>query len=78
MTYRKDSDFPHPYGEVVKFMDHPTDAVELSNYISTFGKENSNLSKGKSKPVAWFVSNCNTVSQREQYVKELQKFIQVS
>ena len=78
MTYRKDSDFPHPYGQVVKFLDHPTNKLELTNHIEKFGKDNSNLGEGKTKPVAWFVSNCNSMSKREDYVKELQKFIQAS
>ena len=31
----------------------------------------------KNKLVAWFVSHCNTSSDRESYVKELQKYIPV-
>lgn len=31
----------------------------------------------KKKPIAWVVSNCRTFSQREKYVKELSKFIQI-
>ena len=31
----------------------------------------------KSKAVAWFVSNCNADSKREDYVTELEKHIQV-
>jgi len=32
---------------------------------------------GKSKLVAWFVSNCNTESERETYVAKLQNLIHV-
>ncbi|VDO99986.1 unnamed protein product [Soboliphyme baturini] len=35
------------------------------------------MAKHKTKFVAWFVSNCNTPSKREYYVKELQKHIPV-
>jgi Glycosyltransferase family 10 (fucosyltransferase) C-term len=33
--------------------------------------------RNKKKQVAWFVSNCHSYSGREQYVKELQKYINV-
>ncbi|CAF2602375.1 unnamed protein product [Rotaria sp. Silwood2] len=33
--------------------------------------------KSKKKPIAWIVSNCITFSQREKYVENLKKFIQV-
>ncbi|ELU12931.1 hypothetical protein CAPTEDRAFT_74756, partial [Capitella teleta] len=36
-----------------------------------------NLTSTKTKGVAWFVSNCNTPSHREDYVNELQKHIPV-
>jgi hypothetical protein len=31
----------------------------------------------KTKDVVWIVSNCNTPSKREKYVKEMQKIINV-
>jgi alpha-1,3-fucosyltransferase len=31
----------------------------------------------KTKPIVWFVSNCNTFSQREKYVHELSRFISI-
>lgn len=38
-----------------------------------------NYASAKTKKVAWFVTNCNhTHNQRIEYVKELQKYIQVS
>ncbi|OQV14680.1 putative Alpha-(1,3)-fucosyltransferase C [Hypsibius exemplaris] len=36
-----------------------------------------NFAEGKRKLVAWFVSNCITPGRREEYVKELQKYIPV-
>ena len=35
------------------------------------------VKQSKTKPVAWFASNCNTNSNREKYVQELQKHIDV-
>ena len=77
MTYRQDSDFFRPYGFIQKCKNHTSDETEFNNFIQKFGEENLNLVKSKSKPVAWFVSNCESKSQREEYVRELQKFIQV-
>ena len=50
---------------------------ELKDFIEKFGQENSELAGKKSKAVAWFVSNCNADSKREDYVTELEKHIQV-
>ena len=36
-----------------------------------------NLTRTKTKKVAWFVSHCSTESGRELYVRELQKHIEV-
>ena len=36
-----------------------------------------NFAEGKTKLVAWFVSNCKTPGLREEYVKKLQTFIPV-
>jgi len=38
-------------------------------------KEIENL--GKSNLVSWLVSNCNTHSERENFVEELQRFVGV-
>ena len=78
MTYRKDSDFHHPYGHVVQLKDHPNDVKELERTIRDFGMKNRKLFVGKKKAVAWFVSNCEAMSGREVYVDELKKHIQAS
>lgn len=39
--------------------------------------QNKDYSQGKTKKVAWFVSNCGTLNKREDYVKELSKYIDV-
>lgn len=42
-----------------------------------YKKMNLDYMAGKTRNVAWFVSHCETQSQRENYVKELQKYIDV-
>jgi hypothetical protein len=64
MTYRLDSDIPIPYGKV-----QHTAKNKTKSYLS--------IAKSKKKSVAWFVSNCETGSQRERYVDELSKYVQV-
>jgi len=76
MTYRRNSDFPRPYGRVVQVAPHPS-GEELEEYIRNFGENNKHLAKGKTKEAAWFVSHCATQARRETYVKKLKKLIQV-
>ena len=49
-----------------------TNAKKVSEGSCKFSDTSKRLQK-----VAWLVSNCKTHSQREQYVKELSKYIQV-
>ncbi|KAK7115541.1 alpha-(1,3)-fucosyltransferase C-like [Littorina saxatilis] len=64
MTYRTDSDVFYPYDQF-HFRQTPAE----KNFTA--------LVSGKSKPVAWFVSNCQDHSKRKEYAKELSKHIQV-
>ncbi|RWS22164.1 glycoprotein 3-alpha-L-fucosyltransferase A-like protein, partial [Leptotrombidium deliense] len=64
-TYRFDSDIVTPYAKFVAF----------NNSVSTTTKVN--YAKGKTKKVAWFVSNCNSNNNRLQYAQELNKYIEV-
>ncbi|XP_067654941.1 alpha-(1,3)-fucosyltransferase C-like [Haliotis asinina] len=64
MSYRLDSDIKFGYGDVV-----PGGITETKDYVA--------IASRKKKLVAWFVSNCNTQSQRMKYVKKLQDYIQV-
>jgi hypothetical protein len=66
MTYRKDSDIYAPYGNI-----HPTSTENLLQ-----ARREINFSN-KTKQCAWIVSHCQTEGKREEYVKELQKFIKV-
>ncbi|XP_067658404.1 glycoprotein 3-alpha-L-fucosyltransferase A-like [Haliotis asinina] len=64
MTYRLDSDVILPYNVLYQMQQAPK-----ANF--------SQIALNKSKSVLWFVSNCNTQSKRQQYVKELRKYITV-
>lgn len=64
MTYWKKSDVVEPYGEYVR---------ERTNYELP----NEDFVEKKTKMAAWLVSNCKTNNKREEYVKELQKYIDV-
>ncbi|XP_074595875.1 alpha-(1,3)-fucosyltransferase C-like [Brevipalpus obovatus] len=70
-TYRRDSDIFIPYGEIIP--------IQFSEMVNS-GNNNATkvvLSKDTRKPVAWLVSNCKTKSLREEYVKVLQRYIDV-
>jgi hypothetical protein len=58
-------------------VDHPKEENELQKFIEKFGQDNSDLRGSKNRPIAWFVSNCDSESKREDYVRELQKHIEV-
>ena len=64
MTYRRDSDFYFGYGDFVKL-------------ASPVAQRDSSFVEGKSKMVAWFVSNCHTQSQREDFAAALKEFVDV-
>ncbi len=76
-----------PYGRFVQVREHPTDPQELEQLIRDFGQANRHLARGrptgkgkrresswsKKDRAAWFVSNCESKSQRENYVAALAK-----
>ena len=66
-SYRRDSDVPAPYGTFGQSL-QPTSVETILNRVRELQKP---------KLVAWVVSNCNTNSKREDYVRELQKLIPV-
>ncbi|BFZ15757.1 hypothetical protein BsWGS_18796 [Bradybaena similaris] len=65
-TYRHDSTLMAPYEKFVPF----NDSVIIK-------KQDRNYAEGKTKQVAWFVSNCMSTNNRLQYAKELAQYIQV-
>ncbi|GFY64662.1 alpha-(1,3)-fucosyltransferase C [Trichonephila inaurata madagascariensis] len=67
MTYRSDSDIVLPYGRVIR------------KDRSTFRLDNLRLLwKQKRKMATWMVSHCDTDSNREDYIKEMEKFMEVA
>ncbi|KAL3852022.1 hypothetical protein ACJMK2_015711 [Sinanodonta woodiana] len=64
MTYRLDSDIPHPYG-VLLTNPNPTNR----NYRTVF--------RAKKKFAVWLVSHCGAVSRRDAFVRLLQKYVPV-
>ena len=66
-TYRTDSTIVAPYERFVQF----------ANVTKFPEKPPRNFALGKTKKAAWFVSNCRAGNGRSQYVKELQKYIEV-
>lgn len=78
ITYRQDADFRNQYGVIKQIKEHPSKGDMLQAYIKDFGIEHSYISQNKTKKVAWFVSHCDTKSEREKYVKHLQNYINVS
>ena len=66
-TYRIDSVLNGPYERFTtypKFKKLPTKVIR-------------NFAAGKTKMVAWFVSNCGAANNRKNYAQELQKFVSV-
>ncbi|KAH9507392.1 hypothetical protein Btru_057986 [Bulinus truncatus] len=72
MSYRYDSEFWHGYIQM-----RPR-ATQVSQKLKSQDQERWRKQfANKTKMVAWFVSHCDTDSQREKYVKQLSKFISV-
>nr|CDQ04055.1 BMA-FUT-1, isoform b [Brugia malayi] len=57
-----------PYGYTVKL-------AKASKPIGSI--IHGDIIQNKTIPIAWFVSNCRTASQRERYVKHLKKYLTV-
>ena len=65
-TFRRDSDIVAPYEKFV-----------LHNAAIKTQLQEKNYATGKTKKVAWFVSNCKSANMRIEYARELSKYIQV-
>lgn len=82
MTYRRDSDFPRPYGWIAKKghpWHYPPSCRSPQDWtyplkISPDGPPGPHPPKNFS---AWMVSNCHTNSEREAYIADLQKYIPI-
>ena len=79
MTFRKDSDIFLPYGRIVQIKDHPPPGPDLDALIQDFGMKNQHLAHDRTNDskAAWFVSKCNTKSNRESLVEEIMGSIPV-
>ena len=80
MTYRMDSDIIHrdSYGMTLpisplrsKLPQIPADGDRFGDYPAPVDVG------GKRKGIAWFVSNCQTNSRREDYVRQLRRYVDV-
>ncbi|XP_071625618.1 alpha-(1,3)-fucosyltransferase C isoform X2 [Temnothorax longispinosus] len=90
MTYRLDSDIPWTYDIIEdvksgKFL-APSRNADWNVFQNNTSAEDAvdempsailDTVRGKSKPVTWFVSNCDAKSGRQKYVEELSKHIRV-
>ena len=76
MTYRQDSTAGVQYGRFEQVKEHPLED-DLQRHIRGFGVKNQHLAANKPGEVAWMVSNCLTESNREGYVEELRKHINI-
>ncbi|CAG5131260.1 unnamed protein product [Candidula unifasciata] len=66
MSYRVGGDVFAPYSHLVF---SPKPLPERPNYYE--------IAKNKTRTAVWIVSHCGTQSRREQYVREMQKYIDV-
>ncbi|KAK2148269.1 hypothetical protein LSH36_506g01060 [Paralvinella palmiformis] len=73
-SYRIDSTMISPYGKYVT--SSKLDQYQLNKLLLPMTSRK-DYADGKTKMVAWFVSNCQSSNQRESYVKELTKYTQV-
>ena len=76
-TYRMDSDVFQPYGWV-----EPTGIYSMQPKLKEIepamhAAANQPVASQKSKLIAWFVSNCQSKSKREDYVNALRKYVPV-
>ncbi len=78
MTYRLDSDIPFIYGRITPKESAPTSPEQMTNLIKQATDQKTlNRAKNKLKLVAWMVSHCTTDGRREEYVKQMQKYINI-
>jgi len=68
LNYRRDSLISSPYGYTVR--------LAQSSFASDVRLPD-HLLRNKTKPIAWFVSHCQTASRRESYVAALKKYIDI-
>ena len=77
MSYKHNSDILLLYGRVKPKNSAPQNQYEVNKLISKSGRRKKNYAASKTKTVAWMVSHCDTFSKRENYVKQMQKYINI-
>ncbi|XP_063230901.1 alpha-(1,3)-fucosyltransferase C-like [Bacillus rossius redtenbacheri] len=81
MTYRRDSDIYRPYSLFVPVNESRSyldlDQMRHPVWADPVNATPVEVPSGKTRLVAWFVSNCRTPGKRELYVQELSKHVQV-
>ena len=70
-TYRYDSDIVIPYGRIVP--KSTVDNVNVMKNVSALAVQ----WEAKTRSVAWFVSNCHAPNHREDFVRQLSRYISV-
>ena len=84
MTYRRDSDIFNPYGwftslnQSIIFDSAQIDSQTLHRLLYKVHFDPAiNYAAGKTKKVAWFVSNCKSLSARNEFVDRLKTLIDI-
>ena len=80
MTYRTDSDIYRPYGWLSRHdtpLLPPTAPVSMPWKTPPPLESMTSMTSTKTKLIAWIVSNCDTHSNREDYVEILKKYVPV-
>jgi len=76
-TFRWDSTIVTPYAKFVPTFPQRTLPSQTSRLIETSKIPTKNYAVGKTKMVAWFVSNCFPRNERSAYVEELSRHLPV-
>ncbi|XP_059167229.1 uncharacterized protein LOC131949380 [Physella acuta] len=67
VTHRSDADLHYPYGRLLY---SPLSADQKPDYYE--------LARKKKRTIVWMVSHCSTQSKRELYVREMQKYVNIT
>ncbi|XP_014671283.1 PREDICTED: alpha-(1,3)-fucosyltransferase C-like [Priapulus caudatus] len=74
VTYRLDSDIVFRYGTIERI---PVSQQHVATSWHTPPSATDGRNRNRKRLVAWFVSNCHTASRREEYVREMRKYVPV-
>ena len=83
MSNRTDSDIPFPYGSIKMIPNRELNhefvpSTALASYLKlNMSQSNNNGNKNQSAVVAWMSSHCPTHGRREDYIRQLKRYIKV-